>query len=175
MRLITGLAGLSQHFQLSCNVSTNVLHHSKPKSHCLLLSEVRKNVFYWNLHLRFSFFSIPKVWLRIFTQVKKIFFNFFHLNLPENLQVRPIAIDLCYKNVLGFIGNKLSVHCSSVWGEVYHVYFTVFFKNRKCSDLSFQGPEHFFFMKSKWLKPSACAIIAEHYLKLCWESEHFRF
>ena len=61
LRLITGLAGLSQHFQLSCNVSTNVLHHSKPKSHCLLLSEVRKNVFYWNLHLRFSFFSIPKV------------------------------------------------------------------------------------------------------------------
>ena len=61
LRLITGLAGLSQHFQLSCNVSTKVLHHSKPKSHCFLLSEVRKNVFYWNLHLRFSFFSIPKV------------------------------------------------------------------------------------------------------------------
>ena len=50
LRLITSLAGLSQHFQLSCNVSTNVLHHSKPKSHCLLLSEVRKNMFYWNLH-----------------------------------------------------------------------------------------------------------------------------
>ena len=45
LKLITSLAGLSQHFQLSCNVSTNVLHHSKPKSHCLLLSEVRKNVF----------------------------------------------------------------------------------------------------------------------------------
>ena len=74
LRLITGLAGLSQHFQLSCNVSTNVLHHSKPKSHCFLLSEVRKTCFTGIYTYDFHFFQFQRSDFGFSPKSKKNFF-----------------------------------------------------------------------------------------------------
>ena len=94
-RLISSLASISQHFQLSWNVNNNALHHSKPKSHCLLLlkgSKCRSFVF---LHYDLKFFWKWRADFGFSPKSKKIFLSFFFLNSCINLQVRPITIDLC--------------------------------------------------------------------------------